>query len=244
MMPQIYDSEALKETKATTNSELEITMEGERLFNIVYHPTMLDALDLQAQARSMLQQIALDWDDEDHLMVIAHCLPILSSPLLPQVIFSEEDVSTRCDQTMLRPLVLAIRMGTTLAKGMPISLGDMVPDLSDKLLPLHDVPGVCSAPRKKIIADRLFHTSIQRIEKPSKKSSGRGKSEVQLIPDTVATIEYKTSQVFSEELFASVCRLPEGDNHGTHTMAFNWGIPAKATDVKSKLNRILIQVRH
>ncbi len=227
-IPDVHDIQLLKETKAITQSERYQARKGEKLCQIVYYPTMLDGI--HDQAERTLSQISLRWNNKDDLMALAHLLPILSTPLLPQVVFSEEDTATWCDQTMFRPMLMATRMCTSHRdKGEPLSLGDLLPSLSDKLPPLHDLAGISSAPHFKIIPDRIFHTSITR------------NSSASLIPNTVATIEYKTQNVFTQELFSSVCDLPNDGTVTAHTLAFGWE-GAEDRNTNLKLNKIIIQV--
>lgn len=92
----------------------------DRLQAIVLLPTLVD--DLFDCALSILRAYDIDWQNPEHLFLLAHTVPIVGRSTLAQTIFAEKDVGNWTDFTTFRATTAILRVA--LRPGGAIGLHD------------------------------------------------------------------------------------------------------------------------
>lgn len=138
LTPEIYESGALKDTKKVTETEADLRC-GQKLSSIVYVPHLVSRI--LPTAASITNMYEIDQSDALHALFVAHMLPEVPVPFLARTIYSEKDVASWCDVTILKPALAALR---SVAAGK-ITLDDQ---------PIF--PYISSSPHRRIVPDGLL----------------------------------------------------------------------------------------
>ncbi|RDX41252.1 hypothetical protein OH76DRAFT_1412278 [Lentinus brumalis] len=148
-MPPVYDQSRLTNTKEMTKPEFYIPLQ-DCLRYIVYWPNLLDKA-IQEAIR-LLSALKLDWNNPEHIIFAAYCLPDMFGPLLPEKINSETDVVSWSDGGISRPALVAFRACTLLPFPRISIFGGL------------KVPRLTSAPAGEINPDRLIVREVEILD--------------------------------------------------------------------------------
>ncbi|KAI9060726.1 hypothetical protein FKP32DRAFT_1678682 [Trametes sanguinea] len=186
-MPAVFHSGYVNATKRTTQFEKEVLLSADSLKRIVHLPTMLT--DLDAAGKRLASSYTLDWDDPEHILLAASCMPDNHPGSLPRTIWIEGDVVTWCDATILRPATGALRA----CKRADGRLVNTLP---------YEHPSLSSSPSGKAIPDRILVQATKIYSEPGKADKS--------MPVATATIEIKTPNVLSVDLLFGDRFQPDG----------------------------------
>ncbi|KAI0800069.1 hypothetical protein C8Q74DRAFT_1363870 [Fomes fomentarius] len=207
---------------------------------IVYAPEFLEPAVQQAE--TALDKFKPQWDNPLHVILAAFLLPAVVCLFLAEVVFSEKDVTSWVDGTILQPALIGLRLMGASQNMEQVEVHEF------ELANLPEHPSLSCPPSERINPDRVvLKEVIWRLAGPE----GKGKKIEHSTEDAVhaaeqgepiylLTLGFKTQKVLKEKLFSDIFQMPMDHRKGSHTMRFVW--PKELSQQNDKETRIIIQI--